>query len=526
MSTRLPAGRWWAIAYLGLCIGYAMTTVFSLSHFWALPVLVLWLVLAWQFRWGAPAHQVVRPRAWPWSLLPLALWWIYLFLADSYGKVDLGAVIFHLQAGIADNGSGGRIFVGMVYTLTGLIMLGIFTWLVRVDQRWRLLERVLVLFLLAFNPLLFGITLEGASIVAEDGAWLERRYVPPQIEAMPENPPNLIYLYMESTEGTYADESRFGDVYADLETLGQRGVVFKGLRQIANTGWTTAGMIASQCGTPLIPAGLLHDSQLEPLEYVVPGVDCLGDLLSRRGYNLTFMGGASLDFAGKGLFYKQHGFDTVLGREALSPRLDDPGYLNSWGLYDDSLLDMAVQRVRTLQRQPEPFGLFAATLSAHPPYGYPARRCRNNQGAFDGKNILYSIKCTGWLTRRFVERLEREGLLDNTLVVIASDHLAMKNSAWQALTAGERENTLIMFGNGLEPRVIERESSMVDVLPTVLEAMGFEVPANRAGLGASLLSPAQTLLERHGIETIDARMRSESALQQRLWKPSSGESPR
>ena len=68
----------------------------------------------------------------PWyGLLPLALWWIYLFLADSYGKVDLGAVIFHLQAGIADNGSGGRIFVGMVYTLTGLIMLGIFTWLVR-----------------------------------------------------------------------------------------------------------------------------------------------------------------------------------------------------------------------------------------------------------------------------------------------------------------------------------------------------------------------------------------------------------
>ncbi len=526
MSTLLPTGRWWALAYLGLCIGYATTTAFSLPHLWSLPIVAAWLGLGWLFRWGAPTHPVVQPRAWPWSLLPLALWWIYLFLADSYGKVDLGAVIFHLQAGIAENGSSERIFFAVLYTLAGIVMLGVFTWLVRADQRWRLLERVLVLFLLAFNPLLFGITQQGAAIVTEDGAWLERRYVPPQIDAMPADPPNLIYLYMESTEGTYADESRFGGAYDDLAALGRRGVVFHDLRQLDNTGWTMAGMIASQCGAPLMPAGLMHDSQFEPLEHVVPGVDCLGDLLAERGYDLTFMGGASVEFAGKGLFYEQHGFDTVLGRKALSPHLDDPDYLNSWGLYDDSLMDMAVQRVRALQNQPEPFGLFAVTLSAHPPYGHPAQTCRDNQGAFDGKDILYSIKCTGWLTRRFVERLEREGLLDNTLVVVASDHLSMKNSAWQSLIAGDRENTLIMLGNGLEPRTIERESSMVDVLPTVMEAMGFEVPAHRAGLGASLLSPAQTLLERHGIETINARMREENALQQRLWKIPSDASPR
>lgn len=519
MTIRLPHLRWWALGHLGLCVGFAVTTVFSLRHIWTLPILALWLLFAWSLRWGDGTQRRARRRVWPWSLLPLILWWLYLFLADSYGKIDMGAVVFHLQAGIEDHGGAQRILAAILYTLAALAMLAAFTWLVRADHRWRLHERVLVLFLLAFNPLLFGITQQGAAIVTEDGAWLNRRYVPPSIEAAPTVLPNLIVLYMESTEGTYTDEARFGNVYDDLEALGERGVVFHGVRQIENTGWTTAGMIASQCGTPLMPVGIFEEGQFEPLEYVLPGVDCLGDLLDERGYRQVYMGGASIDFAGKGIFYNNHGFDVVLGSEELSPRLDDPTYLNDWGLYDDSLLAMAHERIRRLASKPAtPYAFVGLTLSAHPPYGYPAQDCRERQGEFDGVSILYSVECTAWLVRRFIEGLDAEGLLDNTLVVIASDHLSMKNSAWQRLIAGPRENTLMMLGNGLTPgRVIHREASMVDVLPTLLEAMDFTVPAHRAGLGASLLSPAQTLVERHGLAFVNARLREESALQARLW---------
>ncbi|BBM05285.1 hypothetical protein HAALTHF_09020n [Vreelandella aquamarina] len=43
------------------------------------------------------------------------------------------------------------------------------------------------------------------------------------------------------------------------------------------------------------------------------------------------MGGASTQFAGKGLFYRGHQFNTVKGKEELLPELDDPEYVNSWG---------------------------------------------------------------------------------------------------------------------------------------------------------------------------------------------------
>src|SRR5699024_7871452 len=108
-----------------------------------------------------------------------------------------------------------------------------------------------------------------------------------------DTPPNLLLIYLESLERTYADRERFGDAYADLAAIGENAKRFIGVRQLDNTGWTMAGMIASQCGSPLMPAGLLHDRQFEPLDEVVPGVTCLGDLLHEQGYRQSYLGGAS-----------------------------------------------------------------------------------------------------------------------------------------------------------------------------------------------------------------------------------------
>lgn len=59
---------------------------------------------------------------------------------------------------------------------------------------------------------------------------------------------------------------------------------------------------------------------------------------------------------------------------------------------------------------------------------------------------------------------------------------------------------------------------MLDVFPTILEALGFTIDWHRAGLGVSLLSEEPTLLEEHGMEAINTRMREEIALQERLWE--------
>lgn len=512
--------RWLSLSVIGLCVGYAIT-VLTRAPTWSLPLLALvWLGLGALFRWGAPTSPAYRyvPRKWCWSLLPIALWGLYIYLTESFGIVDLAAVFFHLQAGMAEHGGVSRIGAAFMYTLAMAALLGSFIWLVRHDRRWRRAEPFLALALLASNPLLYGVGQRGAAIVTKPGAWLERQYVEPILLEVPEEPPNLLFMYLESIERTYADRERFGDAYADLDAIGEHGLVYEGVRQIDNTGWTMAGMIASQCGTPLMPAGLLHDRQFSPLEKVVPGVDCLGDLLSEQGYELSYLGGASTAFAGKGLFYKGHGFDTVLGREDLQPLLDDPEYVNNWGLYDDSLYDFTLRELRRLNETGRPWGLINLTIAGHAPRGYPAQSCIDRQGEFDGVDILYSVECSAWLARDFLERADAEGLLDNTIVVIASDHLTMRVSAWEQLIQGERDNTFMLLGPGIPVGRESREASMVDVFPTVLEAMGFTIDWHRAGLGVSLLSDEPTLLEEHGKQYVNDRMREEIALQERLWE--------
>lgn len=58
---------------------------------------------------------------------------------------------------------------------------------------------------------------------------------------------------------------------------------------------------------------------------------------------------------------------------------------------------------------------------------------------------------------------------------------------------------------------------MLDVFPTILDAMGLTLNDHRAGLGASLLGSQPTLVEIHGLEALNERLREETALQHRLW---------
>jgi len=511
-----PPGTWLPLVIIGIGLGYAIVIITRLP-LWSFALIAIAFVwLGRRLGSGQPRYRRYRKLT-PWSLLPLCFWGLYIYLADSFGDVDIGAVFYHLQAGMEDHGGSGRLVAAVLYTLTMLAMLVSITWLARNDWRWRRSEPFLAILLVATNPLLYSLGQRSAVVVADDHGWLDRRYVTPDISSQ-SSPPNLLVLYLESIERTYSHPA-FGDAYADLDHLGEQGLVFEGVKQLDNTGWTMAGMIASQCGAPLMPAGLLHDRQFEPLSSVVPGVECLGDLLSAQGYRLSFLGGASTEFAGKGRFYRDHGFEHVYGFQTLQTRLEDTEYVNDWGLYDDTLYDLTLEEIERLESQSDsPWGVVNLSITGHAPNGYPAQRCVERQGEWDEIDILYSVECSAWLARDLIERLEERGLLENTVVAILSDHLTMRVSVWDELTTLDRDNTFILLGSDQAPQRITRSASTMDVFPTLLEALGYTPQNSRAGLGVSLLSNSETLVERHGAEAINERLHAESELQERLWE--------
>jgi phosphoglycerol transferase len=94
----------------------------------------------------------------------------------------------------------------------------------------------------------------------------------------------------------------------------------------------------------------------------------------------------------------------------------------------------------------------------------------------------------------------------------------MRNHVYETLKTLDRRNSFIMLGPGISPRLQSgARASLVDIYPTILEALGYSLPDGRAALGVSLLSQRETLLRQIGLNRLNRAILSDSALRDRLW---------
>lgn len=318
-------------------------------------------------------------------------------------------------------------------------------------------------------------------------------YVPEVTIAEGTEPKNLILLYLESVERTYFDQDRFPDLLPNLKQLEAQSTSFTDMTQTMGAGFTIGGMVASQCGTPLILSGGANSMRVNQF---LSGAECMGDILSDAGYETAYLGGASVEFAGKGAFYKSHGYETVEGLDELLPTLEDPEYIAEWGIQDDTLFDLARAKISDLSKGDQPFALSMLTLDTHHPNGHAETNkvCRD-QPYGDGSNpMLNSVKCADILTANFVSDIQNSDIADETLIVVMSDHLAMGNTASEMLEAGPRRNMFFIIDpSKTDAQKISRASTTLDVAPTLLSALGLSV--DRMGFGVDLQGSEPTLPE-------------------------------
>ena len=307
-------------------------------------------------------------------------------------------------------------------------------------------------------------------------------YTEPSIAPLAKESKNLLVIYAESLERTYFDETRFPGLIKDLRELETKSISFTNIKQTTGTGWTIGGKVSSQCGIPLFTPS--HGNSMSGVDRFLPSAVCLGDLLHNEGYFLTYYGGADLDFAGKRKFYGTHGFDERAGRDVLSQKLTDKKYLSGWGLYDDSLFSLAYTRFMELSALDRKFGLFMLTLDTHHPYGHPSKSCRGKEYQDGSNKILNAVACSDYLIAQFVNKVLESPYGKETVIVVLSDHLSLRNSAYDLLQSGERRNLFMVIKGGEErSEMIDAVGSTLDVGSTVLPFIGYN---GSIGLGRDL----------------------------------------
>lgn len=315
----------------------------------------------------------------------------------------------------------------------------------------------------------------------------------PQVLGTTQSPLNLVYIYAESLEETYFDESLFPGLLPNLTALREQALVFENVSQVPNSDWTIAAMVASQCGVPLFMSS--GGNSLSGMSDFLVGATCMGDILRQQDYFLSYMGGASSHFAGKGNFYRSHGFHQIQGLEELRARQSDSDYQSSWGIYDDELFEFAREDLASLQKTDKPFALFLLTLDTHHPRGHLSRSCEGLKYPHQDNPMLDAVHCADLLLSKFIKDIQQGELAENTVLVLGSDHLAMKNTAYPSLVQGQRKNLLLMMPPGLEAgQRIQTPATTLDAGITAMGLMGIDVPG--IGFGRDILAGEPALIER------------------------------
>lgn len=459
--------------------------------------LVLFLASIGVYAWKAGRHT------W-WFVATLVVLGIFIVLnitlyASDYFTGDgiNDAVLYTLTNSLTGAGVGKYILpgLGLVVALVGIF--AALAWVLRRRRHrphhhgYSLLALCLALASVDASPAFHQIT-ELVKSQSRDGDPDFAAYYKEPSKKIDNPRLNLVYIYGESLERTYFDNDAFPNLTPELGALKDQGLDFSHTMQLPGTDYTIAGMVASQCGIPLFAP--FEGNASASMSSFFPQNICLGDILKNSGYENYFMQGANLRFAGKDVFLKSHGFDHLYGSEELKTTVADPAYRNDWGFYDDTVLDETWKKFEELSRAGKRFSLFALTVDTHHPDGFVSRTCKRQGYDIDGKNnkSFSAVTCSQEHIAALIEKIKASPYFKNTVIVVSSDHLAMKNSAWDELNKLDRSNLFfVLRGDKPQQEIIAAKRNSMDNGATVLDILGGD---NFIGLGRSTLS-GQSLSE-------------------------------
>lgn len=337
---------------------------------------------------------------------------------------------------------------------------------------------------------------------------IEEYYVDPDdIEIVfPEEKRNLIILYMESLENTFASEEAGGgepvNYISELTYLAEQGVNFSdtellgGAYGLSGAGWTIAALLAYQTGvTYKLPVESTAD-----YEEFLPGLKGMGEVLAENGYSNYFMCGSDTTFGGRRNLFEHHGdyviYDWLTAKdEGFIPQ----DYDVFWGMEDAKLYEYAKMHLEEIGTSGDPFCFTMLTVDTHFPNGYLCGLCGDEYE----EQYANVVSCASRQALGFVEWIEVQDWFEDTTVVIVGDHLTMNEEFFDDIEPFDRRiyNCFYNLPEGLPTsRSKGRNFNTTDLCPTILAAIGVGIEGERFGIGTNLFSDRPTLQEELDME--------------------------
>ncbi|MCH2169423.1 LTA synthase family protein [Myxococcota bacterium] len=192
----------------------------------------------------------------------------------------------------------------------------------------------------------------------------------------------------------------------ELDALARRTLSYSSF--INHQRKTARGLYALLCGElPNLSRGPTKMSR-----FAAGDRTCLPSALRNAGYATAYLQGAPLAFHMKDQFMPRAGFERVHGHDYF-----DSEYLRTyWGVDDRTLFEHSRGLIEDLEDTHQPWFLTLLTVGTHHPYTVP-----DDYDPEEGDEWTRALGYLDWVFGRYLEALERSGVLDDTILVVTSD---------------------------------------------------------------------------------------------------------
>ncbi|MEJ0056396.1 MAG: LTA synthase family protein [Bacteroidota bacterium] len=233
-----------------------------------------------------------------------------------------------------------------------------------------------------------------------------------------------------------------------------------------------ANALHSAEGVPAVISGIpsLMDEPITTSNYGANSMTSLPDLLKQKGYETAFFHGGTNGTMGFDLFSSNAGYDHYFGRDEYD---NEDDYDGDWGIWDEPFLQYYA---RTMSEMRQPFFTSVLTLTSHDPFRVPDQYKLLPKGPLP---VQQCIAYTDMSLRKFFRTAASQSWYNNTLFVITADHCSlMTENNLDHNNLGFYAIPIVFFSPGDSSlqgstRVI---SQQIDILPSVLDYLGYEKP--------------------------------------------------
>ena len=314
----------------------------------------------------------------------------------------------------------------------------------------------------------------------------------------PDKKQNLIILCLESTDNSFSERSVFGEnLVPQMTEIRKNNIAFTGYKPVSGTTWTAAALTGILYGIPLlsVKAGISISNTTRNV------TSSFFDIFLAHGYNVIFLQGSDIYFAGKNKLFTNHPDLTILDIAVLRNNKKYSPFLtkenNGWGFPDHVLFKIAKNMLLERKVEDKPFCLFILTADTHGFNGYVSPHIKRRYNDYRDA-ICQQDK----MVADFITDIKQLPVNRNTTIMIIGDHLCPKVALPNEITTKQknyfrREIYACLINPVLKDKQnpIRKNYGIFDLPATILESIGATWQSRKFGIGVSLFAEQNGLLD-------------------------------